>query len=212
VPYSQADCPYPLVFFDDGFSEDNPGASCTLQCPAYVYDGGKDAWAGSVAALYVTSVPSMVCSFIMILSWLLNPSKRHSLGQPPPHSVFFSHFLSCLIGCTHRRYPAILILWLALSAFGVAFFLNIGVLVGGPARTVCSWDDTPVAINMDNAHKNNGQGVVCIMQAIGTYYFGLAVNFWWLASTHSLSLSPYYPLQLTPINSHDQHVPDAVLP
>jgi hypothetical protein len=73
--------------------------------------------------------------------------------------------------------------WLAVSSFGVAFFLNLSVLVGGPRRTTCSWDDVPVAITMDNAHENDGQGVVCIMQAIGTYYFGLTCNFWWLAST-----------------------------
>jgi hypothetical protein len=92
----------------------------------------------------------------------------------------------------NRRYPAVLILWLAVSAFAVAFFINISVLVGGPVRTTCTWDDAQVAINMDNASENNGQGVVCIMQAIGTYYFGLTCNTWWLAST-------WNPLHFVPV-------------
>jgi hypothetical protein len=89
--------------------------------------------------------------------------------------------------CDDRRYPAILILWLAVSAFGVSFFVNLSVLVGGPVRTTCTWDDAQLPITMDNAHENDGQGVVCIMQAIGMYYFGLTCNTWWLAGTHSLS-------------------------
>ncbi|ELR24895.1 uncharacterized protein ACA1_175710 [Acanthamoeba castellanii str. Neff] len=158
VPYSQADCPYPLSY--TGESE-RPEESCQLGCPAYIY-GGEDEYWGSVAAIYMTTVPSMVLSFLMIITWLLNPSKR--------------------------RYPAVLILWLAVSAFAVAFFINISVLVGGPVRTTCTWDDAQVAINMDNASENNGQGVVCIMQAIGTYYFGLTCNTWWLAITINIFL------------------------
>jgi hypothetical protein len=74
-------------------------------------------------------------------------------------------------------------MWLSVSAFAVAFFVNISVLMGGPRRTTCTKDEAPTAVTMDNASENNGQGVVCIMQAIGTYYFGLTCNFWWLCST-----------------------------
>jgi hypothetical protein len=108
----------------------------------------------------------------------------------------------------------VLILWLAVSAFGVSLFINISALVGGPKRTTCTWDDVPVGVSMDNAHENGGQGVVCIMQAIGIYYFGLACNFWWFAST--LHSPPPPSFCLSPSNwrrsSHDQHLPHAVLP
>jgi hypothetical protein len=74
VAYSQADCPYPLRFTGD-VKEDAVAESCTLGCPAYVFGGESEYW-GSVAAVYSSSMPSMILSFIMILTWLLNPSKR----------------------------------------------------------------------------------------------------------------------------------------
>lgn len=172
------DCPYPLVFYPDYFSPANPSAACQIECPIYVF-GGEDEFWGTAAAMYVTSVPSMLCSLVMVITWALNPSKRylrrHGVRLPANVNSF-------LVSSISRRYPAILIMWLALSALGGSTVLNLGVLVGGPERTICTWDDTPIGVSMDNADDNDGQGVMCIIQAIGHYYFGLAVNFWWFAS------------------------------
>ncbi|ELR24894.1 Frizzled/Smoothened family membrane region protein [Acanthamoeba castellanii str. Neff] len=154
VAYSQVDCPYPTNYDSDRFNPEKPQDACVYQCPVYAF-GGEEEYNAVVAAMYTTTVPSMLCGFVMTLTWLLNPAKR--------------------------RYPAILIMWLSISAFAVAFFANLSVLMGGPRRTTCTKDEAPTAVTMDNASENNGQGVVCIMQAIGTYYFGLTCNFWWLA-------------------------------
>jgi len=89
IEYSQADCPYPLRYDGDG-TEENPSESCTLGCPAYIY-GGEDEYWGSVAALYTGSVPSMVLSLIMILTWTLNPSKRYTHAHTRIHVRIDSH-------------------------------------------------------------------------------------------------------------------------
>jgi hypothetical protein len=89
VPYSQADCPYPLSY--TGESE-RPEESCQLGCPAYIY-GGEDEYWGSVAAIYMTTVPSMVLSFLMIITWLLNPSKRYATAR----TLSLTHALHSLL-------------------------------------------------------------------------------------------------------------------
>ena len=89
VPYSQADCPYPLSY--TGESE-RPEDSCQLGCPAYIY-GGEDEYWGSVAAIYMTTVPSMVLSFLMIITWLLNPAKRYATA----HTLPLTHALHSLL-------------------------------------------------------------------------------------------------------------------
>jgi hypothetical protein len=180
VAYSQADCPYPLVFDRGQLSPESPQEACVLGCPSYLFGGEAEYW-GAAAAMYFTAVPSMVCSLVMILTWRLNPSKRyrtrttaHTTARTTAHMKNGSHR-------GDRRYPAILLLWLAVAVFMMDVFVNMSVLVGGPVRTSCTWGEVRVQVTMDNASENTGQGVVCIMQAIGTYYFGLASIFWWFA-------------------------------
>jgi hypothetical protein len=44
---------------------------------------------------------------------------------------------------------------------------------------MCTWDEVPKPITMDNAGDNDGQGVACIMQGIIVYYCVLACVIWW---------------------------------
>lgn len=85
----------------------------------------------------------------------------------------------------YRAYPSILLLWLSLSIAGSSASLLIASILGGPIRNICTLDEYPVATTMDNAGYNGGQGVICILQGILITYFGLAHNYWWLASTHN---------------------------
>ena len=76
VVYSQADCPYPLEFDGAQLSAENPQEACVLGCPSYLFGGEAEYWSAA-AAMYFTAVPSMLCSLVMILTWLLIPSKRY---------------------------------------------------------------------------------------------------------------------------------------
>jgi hypothetical protein len=85
VAYSQADCPYPLKFDSEELGED-PKAACMITCPIYVF-GGEAEYEGMVAAMYTTTVPSMICSLVMTLTWVLNPSKRYVSALSPRHTA-----------------------------------------------------------------------------------------------------------------------------
>jgi hypothetical protein len=205
VAYSQADCPYPLEFDPAMLSPEDPQEACVLGCPSYLFGGEAEYW-GAAAAMYFTAVPSMVCSLFMILTWLLNPAKRYRTRTA--HTMKCSHR-------DNRRYPAILLLWLAMAVFMMDLFVNMSVLVGGPVRTSCTWGEVRVQVTMDNASENTGQGVVCIMQAIGTYYFGLANIFWWFAGTITVISDIVVndrQLHSHHVGSHHQYLLDGVLP
>jgi hypothetical protein len=89
VAYSQVDCPYPTNYDSDRFNPEKPHDACVYQCPVYAF-GGEEEYNAVVAAMYTTTVPSMLCGFVMTLTWLLNPAKR---------------FVAFVASRTHARVP-----------------------------------------------------------------------------------------------------------
>ena len=77
VAYSQVDCPYPTNYDSGRFNPDKPQDACVYPCPVYAF-GGEEEYDATVAAMYTTTVPSMLCGLVMTLTWLLNPAKRYA--------------------------------------------------------------------------------------------------------------------------------------
>ncbi|ELR20679.1 Frizzled/Smoothened family membrane region protein [Acanthamoeba castellanii str. Neff] len=82
-----------------------------------------------------------------------------------------------------RRFPTSFQIWLSVSSLVCSVGVLLPVLVGGPRRTFCTWDEVPVLQTFEGARDNNGQGVVCVLQGMLIMYGGLAGSCWWLMLT-----------------------------
>ncbi|ELR23372.1 Gprotein-coupled receptor [Acanthamoeba castellanii str. Neff] len=164
VPYSQADCPHPLKFNPHGSVAD-PSVSltadeqiCVYPCPDPMFDASD--WRASEGISISLGILSFSMILFLIVTYSLNPRKR--------------------------RFPTSYQLWLCVSSIICTTGIDLAVLVGGPERTYCTWDDTPVLQSFDGARDNDGQGVVCVLQGMMVMYGGLAGSFWWVMLTFTV--------------------------
>lgn len=158
VAYSQADCPYPTEFTTDGADPNDPSTLCVLTCPSTMFT--SEDWDTANGLMITFSALSFILALFMCITWVLNPRKR--------------------------KFPAFVPFWLALCSFMNAGSILLSILIGGPRKLTCTWDDPSVMMTWDNAGDNDGQGVVCILQAMILVFFAVAGSFWWLTLTFNI--------------------------
>jgi len=164
VAYSQADCPYPLKYNPDGTTFDASRSLtsldqlCVYPCPDPMFTMSD--WDASDGITIGLNMLSFAMILFLIITYVLNPRKR--------------------------RFPTSFQLWLCISSITCITGIDIAVLIGGPRRTYCTWDDTPVLQSFDDARDNNGQGVVCVLQGMMVMYGGLAGSYWWVMLTYTV--------------------------
>ncbi|ELR18066.1 Frizzled/Smoothened family membrane region protein [Acanthamoeba castellanii str. Neff] len=159
VPYTQADCPYPLKYNYDGessFAENgyNGQDMCVMPCPNPMWSDAE--WTGGITIMMIVGGCSFILAAFMVITLCLMPAKRRYPGS------LFIYIISCSM----------------VVSFVVVFFPLVS---GGPTRMVCTHGSPPVEVTFDNAREHDGGGVPCVLQGMGILFFGLAANFWWLA-------------------------------
>jgi len=155
APYTQADCPYPLLFiYRDPIEvveqQLTPSYLCVYPCPDPMFS--KSEWESASALTMVLGGFSMVLMLFLTITLALQPHAR--------------------------RFPASGVLWIAVTAFIFSISIELSVFVGGLERTQCTWDYAPIIETVNRAGKNGGQGVVCILQGILIYFTAIAVSLW----------------------------------
>lgn len=151
IAYSQADCPYPLLYDADG-EVGEPLEMCKQKCRTTVWS--DDVWIGGYVLLYVCSLGNFLTGCFLLTSWLLNPKTR--------------------------RFPFNTISYFVLSLWPASFVILWGAFFNMAGEDImCTWDDVPKPVVMDNAGDNDGQGVACVFQGIVVYYCVLACVIWW---------------------------------
>ncbi|ELR23361.1 uncharacterized protein ACA1_069450 [Acanthamoeba castellanii str. Neff] len=164
VPYSQADCPYPLQFNERGTVADGSLSLsadeqiCVYPCPAPMFTPSD--WHASAGITISLAILSTAMMLFLVITYILSPRKR--------------------------RFPTSFQLWVCVSSLISSIGIDIAVVVGGPERTNCTWDDTPVLQTFAGARDNDGQGVVCILQGMLIMFGGLAGSFWWVMLAYTV--------------------------
>lgn len=158
VGYSQADCPYPLKYNQDGeeYYQNNGYEGmdiCVYPCPDPMFSDGE--WAGVIVVDIVLNFLSFWLSFFLVVTFLLMPQKRRF----PALIFFYFGLLSAIVGFVCLFFPAVR---------------------GGIEPLVCTEGTPKRLVTMSNAGEHDGGGVVCIIQGIILYYCPMAAMFWWL--------------------------------
>ncbi len=131
VPYSQADCPYPLNWDPQAA----PGASdmCVAPCPNLFYSSGE--WVAIRVVAYVFSFISLVINLFLCITWSLNPKKR--------------------------RFPASVLLYISLCFIFFTGFQFLGVFFEPNSITCTKdWPPKPVGMDSAGDNGGWGMGCI----------------------------------------------------
>lgn len=73
IAYSQADCPYPLIYDESG-NVGEPLDMCKKKCRSTVWS--DDIWIAGYTLIYVCTLINFLTGTVLLVSWLLNPQTR----------------------------------------------------------------------------------------------------------------------------------------
>ena len=84
VPYTQADCPYPLKYNYDGessFAESgyNGQDMCVMPCPNPMWSDAE--WTGGITIMMIVGGCSFILAAFMVITLCLMPAKRRYPGS-----------------------------------------------------------------------------------------------------------------------------------